>query len=152
MANPPAAKHLTREERAAALQRYYEELSAARKRVVVPLASITLVAFFLQQILTNFTPVMDGLVFEGMTWAFLYSFALFILVLVLTMIYKAAMDKVERGHRPPHLDQTAAHYDDWRAWERHQATLEADEELRDEHQREALIEELRHQHEKEKGL
>ncbi len=152
MAQPPAANHLTREERAAALQRYYEELSAARKRVVMPLASITLGAFFLQQILTNFTPVMDGLVFEGMTWAYLYGFALFFLVVILTMIYKSAMDKVEREHRPPHLDQTAAHYDDWRAWESHQATLEADEDVRDEHQRQALIDELRHQHEKEKGL
>lgn len=151
MANPPAAEHLSREERAAALQRYYEELSAARKRIVVPLASITLVSFLLQQILTNFTPAMDGLVFEGMTWAYLYGFALFFLVVILTMIYKTAMDKVEREHRPPHLDQTAAHYEDWREWERHQATLESEEDTRDEHQRQALIDELRRQHGKEKG-
>ena len=121
-------------------------MSAARKRIVGPLVTITLVAFFLQQVLTNFTSVMDFEVVKGMSFAYLYGFALFFLVIALTMYYKSAMDKVERDHRPPHLDATEASYDNYRAWEAHQAELEAEEEEREDLQIEALKDEIRSAH------
>lgn len=134
---------------AADLQKYYEEMSAARKRIIGPLVGLTLFAFFLQQILTNFTSVMDGEVVKGLTVAYLYGFGLFFLVVILTMIYKRAMDKVERELRPAGLHKTAGHYEDWKEWEKHQATLEAEEEEREELQREALKEEIRARHGKD---
>lgn len=131
---------------AADLQKYYDEMSAARKRIVGPLVGVTLVAFFLQQILTNFTSVMDFEVVKGLSFAYVYGFALFFLVVILTMVYKRAMDKVEREVRPAHLDATEASYDDYRAWERHQADLEAEEEEREDLQIEALKDEIRSAH------
>ena len=53
------------------LRRYYEAMVAARHRVVMPLVIFTLIFFFVEQILTNFTPVLDGELFFGMTWAYI---------------------------------------------------------------------------------
>lgn len=136
----------TPDSKTADLQKYYDEMSAAKKRIVGPLVGITLVAFFLQQVLTNFTSVMDFEVTKGLSFAYLYGFALFFLVIVLTMYYKSAMEKVEKAHRPPHLDTTEASYEDFRAWEQHQAELEAEEEEREDLQREALKDEIRTAH------
>lgn len=111
---------------ATASREYYEGMVAVRRRIVRPLVIITLVAFFTQQVLTNFTGVLDGFAVDGLSWAYLYAFALFFLVVVLTTIYRRAMDKVEDDLRPAHLDETAAHYEDWAEWEKHEAQLEAE--------------------------
>lgn len=111
---------------ATASREFYEGMTAVRRRIVRPLVVITLVAFFTQQILTNFTGVLDGFASDGLSWAYLYAFVLFFLVVVLTTVYKRAMDKVENELRPAHLDETATHYEDWAEWERHEAQLEAE--------------------------
>lgn len=140
------------ENRAAALQTYYDEMSAARKRIVGPLVIFTLFAFFLQQFLTNFTSVMDGLVFAGLTWAYLYGFALFFLVVALTMYYTRAISKVEAAHRPDFLDANAVEqYQEWREWESQQAELEREEAVRDELYEKELADEIRRAHGKETG-
>lgn len=82
-------------------QEQYERLAAARRRLVRPLVIITLVAFWAQQIITNFTPWMDGTVVSGMTWAYLYAFALFFLVVGLTTYYRRRMAAIEAAHRVP---------------------------------------------------
>jgi uncharacterized membrane protein (DUF485 family) len=106
---------------------YYEEMSRARARIVTPLVLFTMVFYFLLPILTNFTSVLDGIPFEGMTWAYLYAFAQFVMVIVLTMYYRAAMGAVEARVRPPDIDETAAHYDDWQTWEKLDEAQEAEE-------------------------
>ncbi|XBB69975.1 DUF485 domain-containing protein [Nocardioides sp. WV_118_6] len=93
------------DDRSAVIQRYYEGLAAQRNRVVLPLTLVTLGAFFLQQILTNFTSALDGSVVKGVSWAYVYAYGLFVLVVVLTALYTRAMDRVERRLRPPHLDE-----------------------------------------------
>ncbi len=92
---PPNLEH-TR----TANDRYYAEMVAARRKIVVPLVVLTLVFFFLQQVLTNFTPVLDGMAFDGMSWAYVYSFAQFFFVVILTTIYRSRMQKVEDELRP----------------------------------------------------
>lgn len=135
---------------AAAIHKYYEEMSAARKRIVGPLVILTLFVFFFQQVLTNFTPWMDGFLAKGVGIAYIYAVALFVYAVVVTMIYSRAMDKVEAAHRPPALDvDLAEQYEDWRGWEASQAELEAEEEARDELQEQALADEIRRAHGKE---
>ncbi|MEP7159571.1 MAG: DUF485 domain-containing protein [Dermatophilaceae bacterium] len=88
------------EETGAANDRYYAEMVAARRKIVVPLVVLTLVFFFLQQVLTNFTPVLDGMAFDGMSWAYVYAFAQFFFVVILTTSYRTRMQKVEEELRP----------------------------------------------------
>lgn len=74
----------------------YEVLTRRRSALVRRLSVIVLVAFFAQQVLTNFTDVLDGFVLDGLSWAYLYAFALFALVVALTTVYTRSMDRVER--------------------------------------------------------
>ena len=106
---------------------YYEEMSKARARIVTPLVVFAMVFYFVLPLLTNFTSVLHGSPFEGMTWAYLYAFAQFVMVIVLTMYYRAAMRGVEARVRPPDIDETAAHYDDWQTWEKLDQAQEAEE-------------------------
>lgn len=124
MANPPGPL-------SPADQEYFQEMVKARKRLVRPMVVIILVVFFLQQILTNFTSVMDGFAFPGMSWAYLYSFALFFVVVILTTIYRRGMDAVESKKRPSDVEEpVAAHYDDPEEWESHERLLEVEEDER----------------------
>jgi uncharacterized membrane protein (DUF485 family) len=132
-----------------ATQKYYEGMTAVRRRIVRPLVITTLAAFFLQQVLTNFTSVLDGFATDGLSWAYLYAFALFFLVVVLTTVYKRAMDKVEDDLRPAHLDETAAHYEDWTEWEKHEAELAHEEQPRAESPAHGSVDETPTRHDKE---
>ncbi|MEI2649471.1 MAG: DUF485 domain-containing protein [Dermatophilaceae bacterium] len=78
----------------------YRELESARKKLVTPLVIITAVAFWAQQIITNFTGWMDGAVFAGMSWAYLYAFALFFLVIAVTTYYRRQMAVIEAKYKP----------------------------------------------------
>lgn len=78
------------------VQRAYRALSRRRATLVRRLTFITLAAFFTQQVLTNFTAVLDGFVMEGLSWAYLYAVGLFVLVVVLTTVYTRGMDRAER--------------------------------------------------------
>jgi putative solute:sodium symporter small subunit len=77
-------------------ERSYTLLAARRSSLVRRLTVVTLVAFFTQQVLTNFTDILDGFVVDGLSWAYLYAFGLFALVVVLTAVYSRSMDRVER--------------------------------------------------------
>lgn len=114
---------------AQAMQEYYDGMVEARRTIVAPLVGITLFLFFLQQVLTNFTSVLDGLAFDGMTWAYLYGFALFFVVVILTTIYRSKMTRTEQRLRPPKWEETAAHYEDPQQWEEHEAELEVEDEV-----------------------
>lgn len=129
---------------AAAIHKYYEEMSTARRRIVGPLVILTLFVFFLQQVLTNFTSLMDGFLAKGVGVAYVYAVGLFFYAVIVTMIYSRAMDRVEAEFKPPSLDvDLAEQYDDWRGWEASQAELEAEEEARDELHEQALADEIR---------
>ncbi len=117
MAPPPDS------DAAAANHRYFSEMVKVRNALVVPLTIVTIVSFFLLLTLTNFTSVLDGIAFSGITWAYLYSFALFFEVVILTTIYQRRMDAAEDRLRPAHLDETAAHYDDPDTWEHHEEDI-----------------------------
>ena len=39
------------------------------------MVGIILFVFFLQQVLTNFTSVLDGFAFEGMSWGYIYAYS-----------------------------------------------------------------------------
>lgn len=85
--------------------RYYRGMVEARRKLVTPLVVGTLVFFFLQQVLTNFTSVLDGIAFHGMSWAYIYAFAQFFFVVILTSIYRSRMRRVEQElepYRPAH--------------------------------------------------
>jgi uncharacterized membrane protein (DUF485 family) len=111
-----------------ATRRYYEQMSRTRARVVRPLVVFVLVFYFTLPILTNFTSALDGLAYEGFSWAYLYGFAQFVMVIVVTTYYRRVMDEVEHRSRPAEADESAAHYDDWQVWEQHEAEVEAEEE------------------------
>lgn len=81
--------------RAAEGQRVYRTLARRRAALVRRLSIVTLVAFFAQQVLTNFTSLLDGFVVDGLSWAYLYAVGLFVLVVVLTAVYARSMDRVE---------------------------------------------------------
>lgn len=76
----------------------YDALSKERARIVPPLVIFVLVFFFLQQILTNFTPILDGEIFPGLTWAYLYAFAQFFVVVILTTFYRSRMTGIEKRY------------------------------------------------------
>lgn len=70
-----------------------------RQRLSLGLAAIV-VAFFLPlPILGGFTPLLDTVVFEGLTVAWLYAFAQFIVALAIARFYLARADRLER-HEP----------------------------------------------------
>ncbi len=83
------------EDSRAASQRYYQGMVQARRKIIVPLVLLTLVFFFTQQVLTNFTSVLDGMAFSGMSVAYLYAFAQFFFVVILTTIYRSRMQRIE---------------------------------------------------------
>ncbi len=83
------------EDSRAASQRYYQGMVQARRQIIVPLVLLTLVFFFTQQVLTNFTTALDGMAFSGMSWAYIYAFAQFFFVIILTTIYRSRMQRVE---------------------------------------------------------
>ena len=78
----------------------YRARESARKKLVTPLVIIVVVAFWFQQIVTNFTSWMDGAVFSGMSWAYLYAFALFFLVVAVTTYYRRQMAAIEAKYKP----------------------------------------------------
>lgn len=92
---------------------YFEEMTAVRRRVVRPLVLIVAVYYFTLPLLTNFTSALDGIAFEGMSWAYIYAFSQFVMVIVLTTYYRRVMDAAEKRLRPLDADEAAAHYDDW---------------------------------------
>ena len=71
-----------------------------RKKLVTPLVIIVVVAFWFQQIVTNFTSWMDGAVVSGLSWAYLYAFALFFLVIAVTTYYRRQMAAIEAKYKP----------------------------------------------------
>lgn len=87
---PPSTEDST-----AASQRYYHGMVQARRKIIVPLVLLTLVFFFTQQVLTNFTSLLDGMAFSGMSWAYIYAFAQFFFVVILTTIYRSRMQRAE---------------------------------------------------------
>lgn len=108
----------------AANERFYTEMVRERNSVVMPLTIVTVIFFFLLLTLTNFTSVLDGIAFSGITWAYLYAFAQFFFVVILTTIYQRRMDAAEDRLRPAQLDETAAHYDDPDTWEHHEQDID----------------------------
>ncbi|WP_370894847.1 DUF485 domain-containing protein [Janibacter sp. GXQ6167] len=93
------------------LQAYYDGMKAGRKKLIVPLVVFILFVYFLQQVLTNFTSVMDGFITENMTIAFAYTILLFPVIIIVTMIYSSRMNKIERDLSPRNLDEIAERYD-----------------------------------------
>lgn len=105
MANTPS------EQDARDLQAYYDGLKAERKKLIVPLVSITLFLYFFQQIATNFTSLMDGFIADNVTIAFAYTVAMFFVVVTITMIYSTRMNKIETQFTPHNLDEISARYE-----------------------------------------
>lgn len=109
MAEPTPTAEPT-EKDARDLQAYYDGMKQERKRLIVPLVSIILFLYFFQQVLTNFTPAMDGFITENMTIAFAYTIAMFFAIIAVTMIYSSRMNKIESQLTPPNLEEIAARY------------------------------------------
>jgi uncharacterized membrane protein (DUF485 family) len=94
-----------------AAERYYVEYARARKRLVVPLTALVIVFFFVLPILTNFTAALDGIAFSGLTWAYLYAFAQFVMVILVATYYSRKTDAFEETHKPPVEVHPADEYD-----------------------------------------
>ena len=104
----------------------YADMVQARHKLVIPMAIATLAFFFLQQVLTNFTSVLDGLAFSGMTWAYIYAFAQFFFVVILTTIYRRRMQQLEEQFPIAGAAAAGTHYDDWTTMETHESAAEGD--------------------------
>ena len=74
----------------------FKALSKRKAAFIVPITITFLLLYFLLPILSSFTNVLDGKAIGEITWIWVYSFGLFIMVWVLTMIYvkkAASFDK-----------------------------------------------------------
>lgn len=98
---------------AEAEQHYFEGMSAERRKVIAPLVIFVCVVYFVLPLITNFTSLLDGTPFEGMSWAYLYAFGVFLVVLIITMYYSRRMDAVEQRLRPRDAVEVAADYEHW---------------------------------------
>lgn len=94
---------------AAGLQQLYDGMKEARRSMIRPMVIFVLVFYFLLPVLTNFTSVLDGVAFTGVTWAYLYAFSQFAVVIVLTTIYRRRMDAAERKLRPAEVLASTGH-------------------------------------------
>ena len=117
----------TPQSRRAANDAFYEVMVTERRKLIMPLTGFVLVFYFILPVLTNFTSLLDGVAFSGITWAFVYAFAQFFMVVIVTTIYRRRIDAVEDMHRPAALDETAAHYDDPEQWQHHEEESEEHE-------------------------
>lgn len=98
---------------ALAEQRYYEGMSAERRRIIGPLVVLVCAVYFALPLITNFTDWLDGTAFEGVSWAYVYVFGIYVMVLVLTTVYRRRMDATEHRLRPPGAVEIAADYEHW---------------------------------------
>jgi hypothetical protein len=53
-----------------------------------------------------------------MSWAYMYTFSQFVMVVILTLYYRHALNQGEDLVGPLDVDETAAQYDDWQIWEK----------------------------------
>lgn len=114
----------TTESQRAVNEAFYQVMVAERRKLIMPLTGFVLVFYFILPVLTNFTSALDGVAFSGITWAFVYAFAQFFMVVIVTTIYRRRMDAVEDQHRFAALDETAAHYDDPEEWQHHEEEID----------------------------
>lgn len=65
----------------------FKALSKRKAKFIVPMSITFLVLYFLLPLLSSFTSVLDGKAVGEITWIWVYSLGLFIMVWVLTVIY-----------------------------------------------------------------
>jgi uncharacterized membrane protein (DUF485 family) len=64
-----------------------EKEAQARRALAFKLAAVVCAVFFPLPILGSFTSVLDGVVFSGVSWAWLYAFAQFGVAIVVGRLY-----------------------------------------------------------------
>lgn len=65
----------------------FKTLSKRKAKFIVPISITFLVLYFLLPLLSSFTSVLDGKAIGDITWIWIYSLGLFIMVWTLTVIY-----------------------------------------------------------------
>lgn len=73
----------------------YERMNNQRKALVLPLTLLVLVSYFTLVLLTNFTSVLDKVVGGTMSLAYIVAYIMFIVVLVVTTVYRSKMNAVD---------------------------------------------------------
>ncbi len=67
----------------------FKNLMKRKKNFIVPYVIFFLVAFFTLPILTSYTSILETRAIGWLTWTWIYSFAIILMVWVLTSIYTA---------------------------------------------------------------
>lgn len=65
----------------------FKTLSKRKAKFIVPMSITFLVLYFLLPLLSSFTQVLDGKAIGHVTWIWIYSLGLFIMVWAFTVIY-----------------------------------------------------------------
>lgn len=65
----------------------FKTLSKRKTKFIVPMSITFLVLYFLLPLLSSFTQVLDGKAIGHVTWIWIYSLGLFIMVWTFTVIY-----------------------------------------------------------------
>lgn len=65
----------------------FKTLSKRKAKFIVPMSITFLVLYFLLPLLSSFTQVLDGKAIGHVTWIWIYSLGLFIMVWTFTVIY-----------------------------------------------------------------
>lgn len=65
----------------------FKELARSRKAFIVPATIFFLAFFFGLPVLAAFTTVLNGELIPGLTWAYVYGFAQFVMTWVLMHVY-----------------------------------------------------------------
>lgn len=74
----------------------FQELIQKKKAFLIPAVIFFLVFYMALPVLGGFTTILDGQAIGGMTWAYVYGFAQFVMTLILTHLYLNRANKWDR--------------------------------------------------------
>lgn len=80
------------------------EIADRRAALVVRLSAIVLILFFPLPILGGFTDLLDGVLFSGVTVAWVYAFAQFVVAIVVARYYMSKVTELDITDAPGRED------------------------------------------------
>ncbi len=81
------------------------ELADRRAALITRLSALVLVTFFPLPILGGFTSLLDGVLFSGVTVAWVYDFAQFVIAIAVARYYMSKVAELELGTALAREDQ-----------------------------------------------
>jgi uncharacterized membrane protein (DUF485 family) len=74
----------------------FKELLAAKRKFIIPFSLFFLAFYFTLPILTAYSTMLNQPAFGGMTWAWVFAFAQFVMTWALCMIYSSKAAKFDQ--------------------------------------------------------